>query len=94
MFLINELIFHRCWVFVAVHRPSSCSEQRLLLVVACLVAEHRLSEHMGTVAWCAGLVAPQRAKSSLTRGHTHAPCTGRQASIHWTPRVVPARGLS
>ena len=62
-------------------------------MVTSLVTEHRLSEHMGTVVWCTGLVAPRHAKSSLARDQTHVPCTGRQTSIHWTTRVVQVWGF-
>ena len=84
----------RCcaWAF------SSCSKQGLLfiavcklpIVVASLVAEHRLQAHrlqqlwhVGSRAqaqqlWHTGLVAPWHVGSSWARDRTHVPCIGRQ----------------
>ena len=74
---------------------SSCGAQGLLfgavlgllIVVASLVAEHRLRklglqslQHVGSVAW--SLVALSHVESSRTRDRTRVPCFGRQILIH------------
>ena len=56
----------------------------LLMVVASLVAEHRLQGMRAQQLWCMGLVAPWHAGSSSTRDQTCIPCIGRQILIHCT----------
>ena len=73
----------------------------LLIAVASLVAEHRLStrglqqlQYVGLVVvtrglQSTGLVASQHMKSSRTRDRTHVLGTGRQSLIHCTTREIP-----
>ena len=60
----------------------------LLTVVACLVAEQRLTGHGLHHWWCTGLVALRHAESSQTRDQTCVPCFGRQVLTHWTTTEV------
>ena len=67
----------------------------LLMTVASLVADHRLSscspwalEHRLSM-WCTGLVALGHVGSPQTRDGTHVSCIGRQILCHWTTREAP-----
>ena len=85
---------------------SSCGEQGLLFVAVCgllivvasLIAEHRLQAHglqqlwltgfraQAQQLWLSGLVAPWHVGSSRTRDRTCVPCIGRQILNHCTTR--------
>ena len=75
---------------------SSCGEpgllfvvvSGLLVVVAFLVAEHRLWGMRAQQLWCMGLAAPWHVGSSSTRDQTLVPCIGRQILLHCTGRRI------
>ena len=90
---------------------SSCGERGLLfvavrgllIVVASLVAEHRLQVRGLQQLWLAGsrvqaqqlsrtgLVAPRHVGSSPTRAQTHVPCIGRRIVNHCATREVSSK---
>ena len=95
-------IYWLFWVFTAAHRLSLVADwglffivvHGLLIVVASLVAEHRLQRHRLQQLWSTGLVAPWHVESSWTRDQTRAPCTGRQVLIHCTTTEVSIKDSS
>ena len=80
----------RCMGFSLVAASGGCSlgaVLRLLIVVASLVAEHKLSN-------CdIGSVAPQHVGSSQIRARTHISCIGRWALYRLAPREAPSPDL-
>ena len=88
--------FWLCLVLIAVPRLSIAvasggySQVAVcrLLVVASLVAEHRLYAHGLQLLWHVGLVALWHVWSSWTRNRTCIPFIGRQTLNHWTTREV------
>ena len=69
----------------------------LLVLMASLVAEHRLQGRQTSVLpalWLSscdtGLAVLQYVESSQTRHQTRVPCTGRQILNPWTARKVPS----
>ena len=86
---------------VAVSRGYSLAAVHgLLIAVASLVAEHRLSalrlqwvrltgpRAEAQELWYTGLFAPWHVRSSLTKDRTHVPCVGRWMLTHCTTSEV------
>ena len=76
-------------IFFAVHVLSLVAASQFLIVVAFLVAEHRLQAcRLQQLQWMS-LVALQHAGSSQNRAQNHVPCIHRQILKHCTTRDVP-----
>ena len=78
--LAGSSLLCRGFSLAAAGRSCSLVEaHRLLVAMASLVAEHRLSRHTG-------LAALQHVESSPIRGQSWVSCTGRQILYHWATR--------
>ena len=84
-------LFWLCWVFIAACELSVVAASGgyslvgmhpLLIVVASLVAEHRLLGMRAQSLW--------HTESSWTRDRTHVPGIGRWILNHWTTSEVPS----
>ena len=111
MFIILFVYFWLCWVFTAVQaflqlwqaQASLHCGDRLLIVVACLVAEHSLQSVWTQQLWLTGsrvrapelwfrawpsLAASWHVASFQTKDQTRVSCTGRWIPSPWTTRAV------
>ena len=89
-------LFWLCWVLAACGLSvvaasggySLVGMHPLLIVVASLVAEHRLLGVRAQSLGHTGLVVPGPVESSWTRDRTHDPGVDRWILNHWTAREV------
>ena len=80
--------FWLCLGFVATHGLLLVAVHGLLIVMASLVAEHRLKAPGLQQLMYAGLAASRYAKSSQTKDQTSVLCIARWILNHWTTREV------
>ena len=79
----------RLFLVVASGGSSLVEAHGIIIIVASLVTEHKLSGMWASVAVAHCLRTPQHVASSQTRDPTHGPCIGRRILNRWTPRKVP-----
>ena len=77
-----------CWVFIVMLELHLVVVLGLLILMASLVAEHRLQVHKLPWAQLTYLVTLRHVESSGTRDRTLVPCIGRWILNHWIAREV------